>query len=437
MDKSTITEDRTPAWPSAVRAWFAVTVFCIAAILSYTDRQILSLFVDPLRVDLGITDTQIGLLQGVAFAFAYAFMGLPIGRVADVVVRRWLLITGVTAWSVGTLLCGLAHSFATIFAGRIIVGLGEATLAPAVLSMIGDLFPPNRRGIATGTFLMAMLAGGGIAILVGGAVPAAIERGSLSFLPWIANVAPWRATMVLLSISGIVVVALMATVREPVRQMGAVITGVSGVGFSRELYLLRFTLAPLVLGCGIMAVGDFAIVSWLPSLLTRNYGLATVDVSTKLGGIVIATGVLAALSGGYLSDIALQRLGPPGRSNLAIGSAVCALPGALFSLTRTADQVFIFAGVWLFFSTLAGTAAILAVQDCVSNQLRGLSFSMISFTTITIGLGAGAGLPGMLVDKVVGDSHGVARALTWCIVPAALLAILCFGLSTLNPYCRR
>ncbi len=138
-----------PPWPSPSRAWWAVGVFCIAAILSYSDRQILSLLVDPIRADLHATDVQIGLLQGAAFALIYAVAGVALGRAADVLPRRLVIVAGILIWSLATVACGYAHSFGSLFAARAAVGIGEAALAPAAMSIITDSFPVNRRGAAT------------------------------------------------------------------------------------------------------------------------------------------------------------------------------------------------------------------------------------------------------------------------------------------------
>ena len=129
-------EGALPEWPPAGRAWWAVAVFALGAVLSYTDRQILSLLVDPIRGDLRISDTQISLLQGLAFALIYSVAGLPLGRLADVLPRRSVILAGVLVWTAATVACGLSRSFGALFLARVFVGVGEAALAPAAMSMI-------------------------------------------------------------------------------------------------------------------------------------------------------------------------------------------------------------------------------------------------------------------------------------------------------------
>src|SRR6202051_1163551 len=132
-------------YPARPYAWAVVGILIATAVLSYTDRQVLSLLVDPIRTDLGISDTQISLLLGTAFAVVYGIAGIPLGLLADRTSRRNLIFTGVSVWSLGTIACGFSHNFREIFASRIVVGLGAAALSPAAISLISDYFPPSRR----------------------------------------------------------------------------------------------------------------------------------------------------------------------------------------------------------------------------------------------------------------------------------------------------
>ena len=164
-----------PPYPSSRRAWTAVLILFATAVLAYTDRQVMSLLVDPIRHDLHVDDTGMSLLLGLAFAMVYGVAGLPLGVLADRMSRRNLLAAGVAVWSVGTLMCGLAPSFAVLFAARIVVGLGEAVLSPAAISLISDGFPPRQWGAAVGVYFTGIAIGIGGAILIGGEVLAAVR----------------------------------------------------------------------------------------------------------------------------------------------------------------------------------------------------------------------------------------------------------------------
>ena len=421
-------------WPTPAAAWSAVGLFSVAAILSYTDRQILSLLVDPIRAELNVSDTQIGILQGVAFALIYSFAGLPLGRLADLVQRRWVILAGNALWSAGTILCGYAGSFWALFGGRVIVGIGEAALAPAAFSMISDMFPAERRGLAIGVFVMGMAVGGGVAIAIGGAVLGLVSSGAFAGVPMLRDLSAWRAVLVLLGASGIPLLLLLALVREPARRDDAASDGPQP-GLSSiftQLRAIRGALIPLVLGCACMSVGDFAMLSWSPALLTRRYLLSSESVGLTLGPLIIASGVLASLGAGAISDALARRYGPAGRLRLAAGSALCASPFALVTLTGSAHQLLAVVTLWLLFSTSAGLAGITALQEIVPNRARGLCGSFIAFGNIILGLGVGATLTGYLTDHVFEDRLAIGRSLTLIILPACVIAIGLFLLGARN-----
>jgi MFS family permease len=426
------TDDRE-TWPPPARAWSVVGLFCIAAILSYTDRQILGLLVDPIRADLRISDTQVGVLQGIAFAIVYSVAGLPLGRLADLVQRRRVILTGVALWSAGTLLCGYANSFWILFAGRLIVGVGEAALAPAATSMIADMFPTARRGTAIGLFAMGMVIGGGAAISIGGAVLGLAARGGFAGVPLLGALAPWRAVLVLLGLSGLPMLALLALVREPARHRTDVpIAGEAETlgAILRQLGTVRGALVPLVLGCALMSVGDFAMLSWAPALLARRYLLTPEAIGFALGTPIVLSGALASLGGGAISDRLARRQGPAGRLLFAAISAAIALPFALIALAISANQVIVAVAAWSLFSTCAGIVGMTAIQEIVPNRARGLSASFIAFGNIMLGLGGGATLVGFVTDHVFGDPLSVGRSLTLVVLPAGAFAILLFFLAS-------
>src|SRR6201996_6833190 len=186
-------------YPPRGYAWTVVAILVATAVLSYTDRQVLSLLVDPIRADLGISDTQVSLLLGTAFAVVYGLAGIPMGLLADRISRRNLILAGVLVWSLGTLACGFSRSFEELFAGRIVVGLGEAVLSPAAISLISDYFPPARRGTAVGCFLSGIAMGIGAAVFIGGGGLGVVQSRLPAGTPFAAQPA-WR--LVLLFIGG-------------------------------------------------------------------------------------------------------------------------------------------------------------------------------------------------------------------------------------------
>ena len=155
--------------PSPAYAWYTVVLCLLAYILSFVDRQIIALLVQPIQADLDLSDTQFSLLSGLAFAIFYALMGLPIARWADVGPRPLIISAGIVLWSLATAVCGLARSFWQLFMARMAVGVGEAALSPTAYSIITDSFPKSKLGLALGIYSTGVFLGSGLAFLVGGA----------------------------------------------------------------------------------------------------------------------------------------------------------------------------------------------------------------------------------------------------------------------------
>src|SRR3984885_4705783 len=199
-------------------AWYVVIVLTALYMLSFVDRTILSLLVGSIKRDLGISDTRIGLLQGLSFALFYTIMGLPLGRLADTRSRRNLIAAGVVVWSLFTSACSIAKSFWSLFFTRIGVGVGEAGLSPAAYSLISDYFPPDRLGVAISVYYMGVFLGSSLALLVGGLVVDTMARIHTVTLPLIGTIASWRVTFLVVGAPGILGALLVYTIKEPVRK---------------------------------------------------------------------------------------------------------------------------------------------------------------------------------------------------------------------------
>ena len=185
--------------------------------VAFIDRQILSLLIQPIKEDLGVSDTQIGLLAGLAFAIFYSFIGIPIAKLADTKNRVSIISVGVALWTLMTALCGLTKTYFFLFLARIGVGVGEAALSPAAYSMIADYFPKEKLGRAIGIYVIGLYLGAGIALLVGSAVISIVSSMPPISLPMYGVIKPWQLTFLLVSIPGILVLLLLLTVKEPPR----------------------------------------------------------------------------------------------------------------------------------------------------------------------------------------------------------------------------
>jgi MFS family permease len=285
-------------------AWLILLLLMLASVVSFVDRQVVAIVVEPMKHDLAISDTEIGWLYGV-FAVFYALAAWPIALAADRRSRKHIIAVGIFFWSVMTIACGLSRQYWQILLARIGVGVGEASLGPATVSMVGDLFPRSQIPLALSVFQTAAVMGSGLAFLIGGIVLSVVEGAAPMRLPWIGELAPWQQTFVYVGIPGLLLAALFLFLREPQRRTA--VAGQSTLPVLREFY--RNNLKAICchhLGFLAYALLGYAFVFWSVSYFVRVHGMPAADAAQTFGWIFLLTGpigpVLAALFARYLND---------------------------------------------------------------------------------------------------------------------------------------
>jgi MFS family permease len=412
-------------WPSSSRGWFTVAIFFVTAILSYTDRLIFSLLVDPVRSSLGISDFQVGLAQGTSFALIYGMAGLPAGRLADIANRRNLLLLGTITWSAGTVACGAATGMASLIGARIVVAAGEAILAPAAMSMISDLFPQERRGRPMAVFLSGMNVGSGLAIVIGGSVLSLAQSGALNGLG-AGHIEPWRVTLMLIGLLGIPVLALLLFIREPRRRATGGLDARPFRAVLKEMWDAWALLLPIFAALAALTTIDFSLISWVPTLLSRDFGVSSWEISNGFGLVIVLSGFLGTVVGGFAADRLFSRGGNGLRLRVIALLAMSGGLSLLFLTIAPAAYVVVLSAFWLFVSAVASTCGIATAQDLVPADAKGLCISFIAMGNISLGLGIGASLPGALTSGAVDGPSGLSWAITAIAVPlAAIAAYLC------------
>lgn len=408
--------DTDPPWPDRKYAWYVAAILTAAYTLSYIDRQVLGLLLEPIRRQLNLSDTQASLLAGSAFALFYVTLGLPIGRLADRTNRRNLILVGVFLWSLMTTLCGLASTFWQLFAARVGVGVGEAALSPAALSMISDYFPPQQRARPLTLYSLALAVGSGLAYLAGGSISAAIADMSVLHVALFGEVASWQATFVAVGAPGMLFALLLLSIREPrrrgVRQTSTNLsrnTGSTPVASISEV--LRFiwtenrrTFIVLFFAYGGFALYVDAILMWLPTLFARRFGWPSGQIGVAIGSVILICATLGILASMSLAA-RLQRKQLPDalpRTSLLLAWGLVPSGIALPLMSNPVWSLILLAPVMaLSFGLFAMVFPIL--QLITPNQMRAQVSSAFSLFNNVIGLMAGATSVALLTDHVFND----------------------------------
>ncbi len=408
------TSAKSPSWPSPAVAWFGVGVLVVAFIFSIADRIIISLLVDPIKADLGLSDTDMGLMMGLYFAAFYALMGLPIGRMADKYSRRTIIGCGIFIWSIMTALCGLARSFWELFLARVGVGLGEATLSPAAYSIIADYFPREKLGRALGVYQSGAFFGIGLALIFGGlAIRFAATADDVS-LPLVGVIAPWQLAFIAIGLPGVLVAALMFLVKEPVRQglMPAQPEGITkeislgqAIGFAwkrKRVFLAHYT------GFALLALPMTTLATWVPAYFMRVVGLTPPETGLQLGLIVLVCAPVGVISGGWLADSLFKKGRTDAPLRVAVMAAAFMIPCSLLATTiKEPGLALLAAAPFAFGASISMGLAPTALQLITPNRLRAqISAAWMLFLNI-ITAGLGPGVVGWINDTVFGDPMSV------------------------------
>jgi MFS family permease len=431
-------------WPSRGRAWYAVFAFALVLCVNFLDRGILPLLVQPIKRDLGLTDTQISLLMGFAFVMFYVILGLPIARLVDRSSRRRIIGIGVALWSGATALCGLAHTFMQLFLARVGVGVGEACVGPATYSMLADLFPREQLARAVSVLNFGFIAGIGLSAIMGGTVIGAMEHLPPITLPIIGLLRPWQLTFLVVGIPGLLVALLMGTVVEPIRRDLAAANATTGVvghaipirDVVRYLWSNRAVYGPMYGALALQAIPSQGAISWGPAFFIRVHHWTPRHVGLAFGTVTMLVAPPALMLGGLLAE----RLAKRGYNdaNLRVQLlAICLwIPGAvLMPMMPTPTLALVAFGVSLFFAMMAPGPQNAALQSVTPNRMRGQATALFLFVFNIVGFGCGPTAIALITDYVFHDDTRVGSALALATVilgPLSAWALL----RGLKPYGR-
>jgi len=414
-------------WPPASQARYAVIVLMVAYLFSYVDRQILSMLVGPIKADLGLTDTEISLLHGLAFALFYTVFGIwPIGTWADKGNRRNIVAGGVFLWSLMTALCGRMTNFVGLFAARVGVGVGEAALTPTAYSMLADYFPPEKRGRALGLFSMGVYFGIGVAIMVTGALVQYVSGLPPINLPLIGEVRGWQIPFLLLGPPGILVALWMMTIKEPPRRGGTADLPSFSAVISHLLDHKSFYLN-FFFGVSCLTLLFNGIAFWFPAHLMRTFGVDPLFVAFTYGPIMFVAGAIGILTGGVLADRWRAQGNQNSEIRVALVSALFLWPISIATFqVGTVELALALAVPTLFLSSFPFGAASSAIQLVTPNQLRARVSAIYLLVINIIGIGLGATVASAISDYIFADEKRIGDGISIVALFSAPLASLLF-----------
>jgi len=375
------------------RRGLTLALLTAAYFFSYMDRQILAILQELIKADLGLSDTQLGLLAGFAFAIFYATLGLPVARLADRGNRVNIIAVALALWSAMTAVCGLAGNFGQLLLARIGVGVGEAGSSPPSHSIIADLYPPAKRAGAMGIYSLGVVLGTAFGTIIGGSVAAAYG---------------WRAAMFTVGLPGIALAVMVKLlVPEPRRGLSDAQVVAEGQeagtmpsladGFA-ALWRDRAAVN-LVLGVTVTSLIGYGHAAFGPSYLQRSLGLSITEVALYVAPVGAVMGTLSAVGGGWLANLAAARFGVYAQSWLVLAMKAVGLPLSFgFFL---ADSAWV--GVPLYWLSVLLTASYLGptyamVQGLAPLRMRALWAAILLLVLNLIGLGLGPTMIGVLSD---------------------------------------
>ena len=395
-------------------AWYVVAVLLLLNVSSFVDRQVMALLVLPIKADLGISDTQIGLLLGPAFAGTFAVAGLLIGRLVDRGNRTAIIAWGVAAWSVMCMACGVANTFGQLFAARFGVGIGEATLSPSANSLIADYFPPEKLATAMSLFTSGVFVGAGLAYLIGGLVLEAVGNTAPWQLPVFGEVKPWQRVFILVGAPGLLLSLLALTIREPRRRRSAQSPTHAATIPEVVAWFGQHSRAFWSFGIGVAvyATVNFGTAFWFPAFFQRTHGWSYGKVGLIMGGATLVFGVVGVIAGGRLADWLKQRGRRDGNLIVLIVSSIISIVAGLPLYLTSSEPVLIAA---LIVTNVAAAApfgaAAAAMQEMSPSTMRGQAAAVLGLLLNFVGGSAGPFAVGLLNDRVFQDPAKVALSL--------------------------
>lgn len=402
--------------------WGALSLLSLTIFSGLLMQGSLGSVQETIKHELGLSDFQTSLLQGLAVSIPVALLAIPLGRLTDRGNRMRLLLVMALVWTIGTALTAFAESFMTMFMARVLANIGAVLAIPIVISLGADLSPPAQRGRALLPMSLGKIAGQAGAIALGGAVVTALAaKPSL-----IGALTPWRAMHIVFAIVSLVLLLPLLFAKEPARrEVGGLVSppfrqAMAAIWERREL------LIPLFIGQVTVVMADFAALSWSSTVLVRDYHLTQEDFSGWLGLVILATGVAGSLIGGFAADAGHKSRMKRGILIGAVVAAALSIPGAFFPLMPTTTGFGIMLGLLALCGTVTGLVTATALAVLIPNEIRGVCLGAFMVVGSVIGLGIAPTMATGIAGLLGGEAY-LRYGLTITTVVTSLIAVIGFG----------
>jgi len=431
---------RSDDYPNPVYSWYVVGILMLAYTNSFIDRQILSLLIEPIQRDLGINDTQISLLAGLAFAIFYTVMGVPIARLADQKNRRTIILWGISIWSVLTATCGLAKNFWHLFFSRMGVGVGEATLSPAAMSMISDYFPVAKIARAISIYSMGVYFGAGLALIIGGFVVKLVSESGNVVIPLIGEVFSWQITFFYVGLMGLPIFLLLLTIKEP-RRRGINVSDPEEAKRASSLPVLkafvrinRKTIFYHFATFSCLGIAVVGYMIWTPTFFIRTYGWDAPKIGMIYGIILFFGGTSGVYAGGALADWLTKRGYKDGILRAAVFGIICSIPFSVLTPLMASPTLAVMGlTASCFFMSFPQGLPAAALQVIAPNPLRAQMVALYFLVAGLIANAFGPTLYALMTDYAFGDPMMIRYSLSSVSAFVLPLAAL-FGVLALKPF---
>lgn len=362
-------------------SWYALALLVVVYVMNFLDRTIIYILFVPIKAEFNFTDTQLALLGTTSFVIFYTILGIPFGRMADRGSRTKIIAFGLAVWSLFSGLTGFANDFWTMFFCRVMVGVGEATLGPAAISLLADYFSPGKRATVTSIYSMGIAVGAGLAAIAGGYLS---QMG-------------WRQAFWIVGFPGVILAVMVFLLREPERRTAVANEGnYSSSDWKNLLTNRRFLI--VCLGYALYGLATNSISIWGAIYLSRLYQFPVPQIGYWLGLMTLFAGIPATLFGGVIANYFHEKL-PGGR--MAYGAILAFSSAALWVLILFSDNLVLLvaAGTMLLFFGLAWVGAAAAdVTEISGANLRGLAIAVFYFGVNMMAYLIGSNIIGLLND---------------------------------------